>query len=701
MTSLHSTRLQSQIIVTTSSTLNSSLQSLRDHLHSPLPWAAMSRRTRAALKADAVLEDNTATEEATMKMSTRSQRSREPLRSLTPNSVESADADRPDQDMAGKKKGKKKGKGAKKNVKKGQGGTMVDDDEKAGNNQVGSREDEAEENFGESVASQQGPAQSDHDDPKGMLRARMVRFIEAGKSRLKRTGSIIFHPSRSSFEDQSDSSVVEYIPAEQPVSPTVKHGRSTRSKAAEPEPKLKESVEPAALASRSYANGVEAINQPTADAHTPSHSNTHQVASPRATLVKSPIEQVQAMDALQNELNEVIKKLPDLDWPDSPTAYQAPPPMASKAAGAKSTAAKTTAAKTTIVKPKPAAAAVSKPAVTRSPSVRTATTNKLIKTTQPSAVSRTTSTKSQLNPASKSTGAPTAQPQAKPKARPSSVMITSSSTGYDLTSKAPRPVSMTFPAPPPPARSSKPPTRPTFALPGETITARLKAAREERQRKEEEELKKRRAFKARPVPGTVREGPKAGMAPRENAASRARRSIMLEGGVDALKENRPAHASPAPLRRSATVTGATSNAAKRASLVVGRAKDDRDKRVGPAVAAGVARSPSLSVARRVPSNVSAASSAAPPNGVKVSTSDMAVQKQKAREIFNRDRVEKEARDRDRKDKEDAARKARAQAAERGRQASREWAEKQKRKVEEAAAAKKAAAGGEATVGVVA
>jgi len=496
---------------------------------------------------------------------------------------------------------------------------------------------------------------------------------------------------------------VEYIPAEQPISPVVKLGRSTRSKAAEPEPKLKMSVEPAPPASQSYANGVEAINEATADANTPSHSNIHQVASPRATTVKSPIEQVQAMDALQNELNEVIKKLPDLDWPDSPTKSKAPPSMASKAAAAKSTAAKTTAAKTTTSKPKPAAAAVSKPAVTRSPSVRTATaTNKLIKTTQPSAASRTMSTKSQLNAASKTTSTPTAQPQAKPKARPSSVMITSSSTGYDLTSKAPRPVSMSFPAPPPPARSSKPPTRPTFALPGETITARLKAAREERQRREEEELKKRRAFKARPVPGAVREGPKAGLAPRENAASRARRSIMLEGGVDGLKENRPAQ-QPAPLRRSATVSGAPSNAPKRASLVVGRPRDDRDRRVAPGVSPGVTRSPSLSVARRVPSSASAASSAAavPPNGVKVSTSDMAVQKQKAREIFNRDRVEKEARDRDRKDKEDAARKARAQAAERGRQASREWAEKQKRKIEEAAAAKKVAVGEEATVGAVA
>jgi hypothetical protein len=53
------------------------------------------------------------------------------------------------------------------------------------------------------------------------------------------------------------------------------------------------------------------------------------------------------------------------------------------------------------------------------------------------------------------------------------------------------------------------------------------------------------------------------------------------------------------------------------------------------------------------------------------------QKQRAKEIFGRDKAEKEEREREKKEKEDAAKKARAQAAERGRQASREWAEKQK------------------------
>jgi hypothetical protein len=60
--------------------------------------------------------------------------------------------------------------------------------------------------------------------------------------------------------------------------------------------------------------------------------------------------------------------------------------------------------------------------------------------------------------------------------------------------------------------------------------------------------------------------------------------------------------------------------------------------------------------------------------------DAAQQKLKGREVFNRDRMEKEARERERKEKEEAAKRARAEAAERGRIASREWAERQRKKM---------------------
>jgi len=60
--------------------------------------------------------------------------------------------------------------------------------------------------------------------------------------------------------------------------------------------------------------------------------------------------------------------------------------------------------------------------------------------------------------------------------------------------------------------------------------------------------------------------------------------------------------------------------------------------------------------------------------------DAAAMKSKGKRVFNRDRMEKETMERERKEKEEAAKKARAEAAERGRIASREWAERQRKKL---------------------
>lgn len=59
--------------------------------------------------------------------------------------------------------------------------------------------------------------------------------------------------------------------------------------------------------------------------------------------------------------------------------------------------------------------------------------------------------------------------------------------------------------------------------------------------------------------------------------------------------------------------------------------------------------------------------------------DAACLKSKGKQVFNRGKMEKETIERERKEKEDAAKKARAEAAERGRIASREWAERQRKK----------------------
>jgi hypothetical protein len=55
---------------------------------------------------------------------------------------------------------------------------------------------------------------------------------------------------------------------------------------------------------------------------------------------------------------------------------------------------------------------------------------------------------------------------------------------------------------------------------------------------------------------------------------------------------------------------------------------------------------------------------------------------------------KETRERDRREKEEAAKRARVEAAEKGRQASREWAEKQKKRAMSGMVAKTASGSGE-------
>ena len=60
-------------------------------------------------------------------------------------------------------------------------------------------------------------------------------------------------------------------------------------------------------------------------------------------------------------------------------------------------------------------------------------------------------------------------------------------------------ISSVHKAPFQPIKSTKPPTRPNFELPGEAVARRLKEQREERSKHEEDEAAKPRVFKARPV----------------------------------------------------------------------------------------------------------------------------------------------------------------------------------------------------------
>lgn len=136
-----------------------------------------------------------------------------------------------------------------------------------------------------------------------------------------------------------------------------------------------------------------------------------------------------------------------------------------------------------------------------------------------------------------------------------------------------------------PKKSSKPPTRPAFELPGEAFSRRKKALFEERLRREEEEMQCKRAFKA----SGVRYKNSPAMPVKENVSSKTRASIGKElekepplseqrwPFVKTRPSNVPAqpvssHANGSPvatnhsLRRAETVRTRTPGAANRPAL---------------------------------------------------------------------------------------------------------------------------------------
>jgi hypothetical protein len=413
------------------------------------------------------------------------------------------------------------------------------------------------------------------------------------------------------------------------------------------------------------------------------------VISPVLSL-KQPEDPIDAIDALEDAIEEVGKILPDLDA-TSPIKSRAPrtsPGPAKASAASKFTKDNATAS----------GKVPSKSLLGRASSVRTGASNKLTNSTQPSATARM-----RVTPTTATTNSNPLARSPSTRARPTSVFASSTSSqagkAPDYLATKRRPISVQFPTPPPPAKSTKQPTKATFQLPGEAIAAKLKAQRQERLKREEEEAAKRKAFKARPVAKSSKP-----VDVKQTAASRARLSVM--GGVDSTgnKEN---GASGGGIKRSSTVTGATSSSVKRGG-VVGEASK-RTSVMGPplgaaskTVAANTAQKRSstafaankdfsVSVSKRQPgvvpnstakrvSSIQSMSSSVSSTRPKpsVTAQDVAVQRVKGKEVFNRDKSEKEARERERREKDEAMKKARAEAAERGRQASRDWAEKQKK-----------------------
>ena len=248
-------------------------------------------------------------------------------------------------------------------------------------------------------------------------------------------------------------------------------------------------------------------------------------------------------------------------------------------------------------------------------------------------------------------------------------------SGELMESSKRRPTSLSFPTPAPP-KARRPPTKPTFQLPGEAVAAKLKAKREERVKREEvNELKKHES-----KPRSIRTSVTPAIPVKGTAASRARISAThqqaggaVSGGNKRASVMQTPRVPPKTAQITKSSTTITKSGPRRPSTKDGRARI-------PSTPSHTSRprTTSGSVAPSHPRDGSS-NAAAPPKSSSVTASDIVQQRQKAREIFARDRQENEEREAGRRLKEDAARKARAEAAERGRMASREWAERQKAK----------------------
>lgn len=226
-------------------------------------------------------------------------------------------------------------------------------------------------------------------------------------------------------------------------------------------------------------------------------------------------------------------------------------------------------------------------------------------------------------------------------------------------------------------KSSKPPTRPTFELPGEAISRRKREEHEAKLRAQEEEERKRREFKARPIRGSV---VAPGSAPRENLASLAR------------QKSRHGISSSTTDSDSTTFTPAAS---KRQSLLLSSSSSPKPTTTSAATFPTRGRPPSTlppsATNPRAPSTISTASNRSSGSGRTTSSSqtptvvtpqEAAQQKLRGREVLARDNSFTADREREKRERENAARVAREQAAERSRELSRLWKERQRRKAGE-------------------
>lgn len=203
-------------------------------------------------------------------------------------------------------------------------------------------------------------------------------------------------------------------------------------------------------------------------------------------------------------------------------------------------------------------------------------------------------------------------------------------------------------------RSLKAPTRPNFELPGEVISRRKREEHEARLKAQAEEERKRREFKARPIKANLG----SAALPRETVASRARQNKGSEASETSRVEESPS-------KRTSIMgtprTPLTRSASTRSPQARGRGTSQTEA--------------SHQLSRATSTSTGSMSG----KGSTLSAEDLEQQKIKGRQIFRRDNRFIEDKGRERRERELNAKYAREQAAERSRQASREWAEKQRRR----------------------
>ncbi|KAI4714470.1 hypothetical protein J4E89_000150 [Alternaria sp. Ai002NY15] len=260
--------------------------------------------------------------------------------------------------------------------------------------------------------------------------------------------------------------------------------------------------------------------------------------------------------------------------------------------------------------------------------------------------------------------------------------------------RKPRPISM-----PPPPKSDKPLTKPAFQLPGERIAEKLKAQKEERL-KREAEAPAQPAPKQRPVSISMAPHAKStkaltkatfelpGSAVAEKLRIKKEERLKRMEEAEAAKKEAALKTRQAPVRKPVTVPirqqqpGVTIAPPQPPQAPQPQLQPQPQAQRASSLAS---KRSSMSLSQPPSQSRSTSTSSANRNSVIVPKAivtpvDAAQQKVKGREVFNRDRMEKEARERERREKEEAAKRARAEAAERGRIASREWAERQRKKL---------------------